>query len=155
MGHIAGPYGVLGWLRVQPYSELPDALAQHRIWQVAGEQYVLEAARVHSGTLLAKLAGIETPEAARALKGAIVGIARSALPKLPSGEYYWSDLVGLRVVNTRGELLGVVDEVSSNGAHEVLRVAGEQVRLLPWVGSVVKRIDLAAKGIEVEWEADW
>jgi 16S rRNA processing protein RimM len=155
MGRIAGPYGVHGWLRVQPYSELPDALAAHRTWRVGGRDYTLEESRVHSGSLLAKLAGIESPEAARALKGAAVELARSALPQLPPGEYYWADLVGLSVVNTRGVRLGVIEEVFSNGAHEILRVAGEKTRLLPWVETVIKQIDLAAREIAVEWEADW
>jgi 16S rRNA processing protein RimM len=155
MGRIAGSYGVQGWLRVQPYSELPDALAAYRVWRVGGGEYLLHAARAHSGALLAKLDGIETPEAARALKGATVEIERSALPPPAQGEYYWTDLVGLQVMNTRGARLGTVAEVSSNGAHEVLRIAGERERLLPWVGSVVKRVDLAAGEIEVEWEADW
>jgi 16S rRNA processing protein RimM len=43
----------------------------------------------------------------------------------------------------------------SNGVHDVMEVAGEKVRLLPWVPAVVKEVDLLRKQVRVEWGADW
>ena len=63
--------------------------------------------------------------------------------------------MGLEVFNEQGSLLGVVRGLSSHGAQDVMEVAGDRVRLLPWVDAVVKRVDLAARRIEVEWGADW
>ena len=108
--------------------------------------------RPHSGTLLAKLEGIENPEQAKLLKGKAVEIPR---PEARNGSYYWSDLVGLEVVNEQGEVLGVVARMFSNGAHDVMELAGERERLLPWVPPVVKKVDLQARRIEVAWGADW
>jgi len=112
----------------------------------------VQETRIHSGTLLAKLQGIDNPEQARALKGKAVEIPR---PEAGDGRYYWSDLVGLEVVNVQGVVLGVVKQMSSNGAHDVMAVAGDRERFLPFVPAYVLRVDLQAKRIEVDWQADW
>jgi 16S rRNA processing protein RimM len=149
-GRVAGPYGVRGWVRVAV--DDPELLATQRRWWLDGAEYAVQETKVHSGTLLAKLAGVETPERARELKGRPVVIER---PELAAGEHYWTDLVGLEVVNEQGVVLGVVKAMSHNGAHEVMEVAGERTRLLPWVPAYVKKVDLDKRRIEVEWGADW
>jgi 16S rRNA processing protein RimM len=149
-GRVAGSYGVRGWLKVAV--DDPELLATRRRWWLEGAEYAVQETKLHSGRLLAKLAGIETPERARELKGKPVVIERPA-PR--EGEVYWSDLVGLEVVNEKGVVLGVVKAMSHNGAHEVMEVAGERTRLLPWVPAYVKKVDLAKRRIEVEWGADW
>lgn len=155
MGRVAGPYGIKGWVRVVPYTDAVDALSGYSAWRVGGLEYPVEESRPHSGTLLARLRGVDTPEAARGLKGSVVAVPRSALPEPPEGEFYWSDLVGFEVVNGQGEVFGPVEGVFSNGAHDVVEVGGERKRLLPWVDSVVKRVDTASRRIEVDWGADW
>lgn len=155
MGRVAGSYGVHGWIRVKPWSGSPDALATCRAWFVGGVEYAVEEYKIHSGTLLARLAGIASREAAMKLKGSAVAVPRSALPEPEEGRYYWADLVGLEVVNSQGMVLGVLREMLSHGAHDVMELAGERTRLIPWVPAVVKRVDLEAKRIEVEWGADW
>jgi len=149
-GRIAGSYGVRGWLRVAV--DEPDLLAAAPVWWIGGEALVVKEAKPHSGTLLAKLEGVETPEAAQKLKGRAVEIPR---PALGEGSYYWADLVGMEVVNEKGEILGVVKRMFSNGAHDVMELSGERERLLPWVPPVVKKVDLLKKRVEVEWGADW
>jgi 16S rRNA processing protein RimM len=149
-GRVAGSYGVRGWLRV--VVDEPDVLAGQPTWWLAGREYAMRETKVHSGTLLAKLDGIETPEQAKALRGQAVTIPR---PEAGKGRHYWSDLVGLEVVNEQGVVLGVVKEMSSNGAHDVMEVAGERTRLLPFVPAYIRQVDLQNRRIEVEWEADW
>ena len=148
-GRVAGPYGVRGWVKV--VVDEPGVLAAQPVWWIGGDEYRLEDAKLHSGKLLAKLAGIDTPELARRYKGKAVSIPR---PEAGDGRYYWDDLVGLEVVNSQGLLLGVVKTMSSNGAHDVMEVAGERTRLLPFVPAYVRLVDLQKKQIEVEWEAD-
>ena len=149
-GRVAGPYGVRGWLRV--VVDEPEVLAAQPAWWLAGAEYAVRETKPHSGTLLAKLAGIETPEQAKAFKGRPVSIPR---PAAGAGRYYWAELVGLEVVNEQGVVLGVVKEMSSNGVHDVMEVAGDRQRLLPFVPAYVKNVDLRKKRIEVEWGADW
>ena len=81
---------------------------------------------------------------------------RAVLPKPEQGVYYWADLVGLEVVNTQGLVLGVVKGMFSSGAQDVVELQGaKRTQLLPWVSAVVKRVDLEAGRIEVDWGADW
>ena len=149
-GRVADAYGVRGWLKV--VVDEPEVLAAQPVWWIGGSEHAVEEAKVHSGKLLAKLGGISTPELARKYKGKPVSIPR---PDAGRGRYYWADLVGLEVVNEKGVVLGVVKQMSSNGAHDVMEVAGERTRLLPFVPVYVKNVDLLKKRIEVEWEADW
>jgi 16S rRNA processing protein RimM len=84
-----------------------------------------------------------------------VCVRRDALPPPDEGHYYLDDLVGLAVVNEQGERLGVVKQLFSNGAQDVMEVTGDRMRLLPWVPSVVRKVDLPRGQITVEWGADW
>jgi 16S rRNA processing protein RimM len=147
---VAGSYGVRGWMKVAV--DDPALLARQPRWWLDGAEFAVQETRVHSGKLLAKLAGIETPERAQEFKGKPIVIERPALEK---GQHYWSDLVGLEVVNEAGVVLGVVKAMSNNGAHDVMEISGDRTRLLPWVPAYVKQVDLEKRRIDVEWGADW
>jgi 16S rRNA processing protein RimM len=152
MGRVAGSYGVRGWIKVGR----PEAgLAGCGEWWIDGEPHAVKETKEHSGTLLARLDGVGNREAARKLRGRAVSVSRAALPAPEAGHYYLADLIGLEVVNERGEKLGVVKRLFTNGAQDVMELAGDRERLLPWVPTVVKNVDLQKRRIEVEWGADW
>ena len=152
MGRVAGSYGVRGWIRVEaPQQALPGCDR----WWIGGTEYPVEQTKAHSGALLAKLAGVATPEAAKKLRGSKVLVQRDALPEAEAGHYYLADLVGLEVVNGQGVVLGVVKQWMFNGAHDVMAVAGDRERLLPFVPAYVLKVDMQARRIEVDWQADW
>ncbi len=161
MGRIFGSWGVRGGVRVDPYTEDPETLATYETWLVGREgewkEYKVLEARLHTTQVVAQLEGLTDRDAALKLKGCEVAVLRETLPEPDDGSYYWSDLVGLAVVNTGGTALGVVKEMFSNGAQDVIDVvageAGEVKRLIPW--TAVQSVDLKARRIEVEWEADW
>lgn len=152
---MAGSYGVRGWVKVAPQKGVAEALVAAKEWWLGEELHRVDEAKVHSATVVAKLAGIETREQALALKGRKIAVARAALPDADDGRYYLADLVGLEVVNEQGLKLGVVRQWFTNGPQDVMELAGDRVRLVPWVPAVVKNVDLEAKRIEVEWGADW
>ena len=153
MGRVAGTYGVRGWIRVEAAQA---ALTDCTTWWIGSTAYPVVQVKEHSGTLLAQLDGLANREAAQKLKGSKVFVQREALPKPEAGHYYLADLVGLEVVNERGEALGVVTRWVFNGAQDVMEVAGNgKVRLLPWIPGVVKNVDLQKRQIDVEWGADW
>jgi 16S rRNA processing protein RimM len=111
---------------------------------------------VHGDGLIVCLDGVATREGAEALEGQFVGVPREQLPATEGGEYYWADLIGLAVLNLAGVSLGKVTRLIETGANDVLVVTdGERERLLPFVGHVVKDVDVAAGRINVDWEADW
>lgn len=161
MGRVAAPYGVQGWLKVQPFTEKVDALLGYPTWWLTGRGEVtphrLLEGREHSGVLIARLEGIASREDAAAWRGVDVSVPREALPEVEDNEVYWYDLVGLTVVNRRGELLGTVKSVEDNGAHPILRVTGVEggERLIPMVAAFVEGVDLEANRIDVDWQSDY
>lgn len=155
MGRVAGSYGVRGWVKVAPDGGAAQGLVAAGQWWIGGRAYEVAGARAHGATVIGKPEGIETREQALALKGQEVAVRREALPAAGEGRYYLADLLGLEVVNEQGSLLGVVTQTYSNGAHDVIEVAGERTRLIPWVGAVVKDVDLPNGRVQVQWEADW
>jgi len=155
MGRVAGAYGVRGWVKVVPQAGVQDSLAQAQAWWLGEDCRRVVQARRHSATVIAKLEGVDTPEQAQALKGRDVSVERDALPEPEEGRYYLVDLIGLEVVNVQGRRLGVVRRWLTNGPQDVMELSGEQVRLVPWVPTVVRQVDLEAGRIEVQWEADW
>jgi 16S rRNA processing protein RimM len=153
MGRVAGSYGVRGWIKVQAPER---ALAECRKWSIGGTEYPVEQVKEHSGTLLAKLASLESREAALKLKGSTVYVQREAMPAPAAGHYYLADLVGLEVVNEEGVVLGAVKQWTFNGAQDVMEIAANgKTRLLPWVPEVVRKVDLQNRRIHVGWGADW
>lgn len=159
MGRIAAPFGVKGWVKVQPYSEDPGALMDFDAWRVGlGEQhtqYPVEAVQDHGNALVAKLAGIDDRDAAYALRGMEISVAKRDLPPPEANEFYWSDLIGLTVINRDGAELGRVASLMETGAHDVLVVRGKREHLIPFVAAFVGAVDLARGTVEVDWGDDW
>lgn len=185
VGAIMQAYGVRGQVKVAPHAEHGgEALLHARRWWlseklegkadsnaaesggVPTEVRVLEA-RVHSGTISARLQGYDDRDAALALKGVRVHVRRRDFPVLAdSDEFYWVDLIGLEVINTAGEPLGRVAGMVDNHAHSVLRVefkpdgSGEDggkmlERLIPFVAAYVQTVDLKGGRITVDWQSDY
>jgi 16S rRNA processing protein RimM len=164
MGRVAGPHGVKGWLKIEPWSEDPATLVRHPVWWVRRpgapmpwREVEVVGARRHGGGVVAQWAGVGSREAAEALRGFEIGLPREALDAPGPDEYYWADLEGSAVVNRAGVALGRVAEVTANGAHAILRVQddGGRERLIPFVAAYVDRVDVAGDRIEVDWEPDY
>lgn len=166
LGKITSTFGIKGWVKVYSYTDPMENLLQYSHWQILlrGQRQVIRKldGRVHGKGLVARLDGVDTPEAAQLLAGAEILLHRSKLPNLPEGDYYWNQLAGLQVVNTEGQLYGEVDYLMETGANDVLVVKpcqgslDRQERLIPWrMPQVVRRVDLVAGLIEVDWDADF
>lgn len=154
-------YGVRGGLRVYSYTEPRENIVRYSPWHVrtgAGwQEMAVRDGRAHGKGVVVWLEGCTDRDAAAQLVGADVAVRRSQLPELPAGEYYWTDLIGLRVTSQSGAPLGIVVSLMETAAHDVLVVASDgQERLIPFVmGRVVQDIDLAAGAMTVDWEPDY
>ncbi len=159
MGRICAPFGVKGWIRVQPFTQEVDGLLAYPEWWVAGgrgwEIYRVAESGVHGANLLARLEGFADRETAASLKNRDVAIPRDRMPEAGSGEYYWADLLELEVENVHGERLGYVERLLETGANTVLVVKGERQRLLPFVSGVVLEVNRAAGKLRVDWGPDY
>src|SRR5699024_8188144 len=151
-------FGVRGWVRVYSYTRPVDGLIRYERWFLdhfaqegchdAWRPLRVVAAKRHGKALVAQLAVpdgrvLADRDIAAGLLGADVAVARSDMPVLPPGEYYWHDLIGLEVANRAAESLGQVTGMMETGANDVLVVKGERERLIPFVpGVIVDHVDL-------------
>lgn len=158
MGRVVAPYGIYGWLKVQPDTATVKSLLDYADWWLGGSgqwrQWNVEHARVHGNTVLVKLRGVDDRDAAFAFKGQLVAVPRAQLPPAAEDEYYWTDLIGLGVRNQQQVDLGRVADVFATGANDVLVVRDDAARerLLPFVAQVVLKVDLAAGSMLVDWD---
>jgi 16S rRNA processing protein RimM len=165
LGRILAPYGVQGWLRIHAFGDDPlawgrmqnlwfcdDENAEDARWQ----SVELEQIKLHASGIVIKFKGISDRDSAESFSPCFIGAPREALPKTANDEYYWSDLIGLQVVNLTAVVLGRVSSLLESGANQVLVVDGEDKQhLLPFVAPIVKSVDLKAKQVLVDWDADW
>lgn len=157
MGQVSAPYGIKGWIKVRPYTETMDSLLDFPVWWLGGEggwqeSRVLEA-HVHGKSIVADIEASRDRSAAEKLKGLQIAVPRASLPVAGKNEYYWSDLVGLKVVNPEGVELGLVRSVIETGANDVLEVDGGG--LIPFISRYILEVDLKSGKILADWGADW
>lgn len=162
IGEVSGPHGVSGWLKVHSYTHPPDGILGYDLWYLGGRdsqhrrQMALQEGRRQSKAIFAKLDGCGDREQANSLIGMEIAIRRTDLPSIGDGEYYWADIIGLRVIATDGAPLGVVHRILDTGANDVMIVHGERERLIPYLpGSVVRQVDVSGGIIEVDWDPDF
>lgn len=147
-------------MKVYSYTDPPENILGYGPWLLKrGNEWrraEVEDGKRHGKGLIAKLRGCDDRDAAAAWVGAEIAIRRSQLEALEPGEYYWTDLIGLRVLGTDGTEYGVVAQLLETGANDVLVVKGDRERLIPFVlEQVVTRIDLEKGELRVDWNPDF
>jgi len=161
MGRIAAAHGIRGWVKIQPYTEYLDSLMDYRSWWIGREggpwrEVEVRQCEAHNKTLAAELPDCPDRSAAEKLKGLLIAVPRNNLPQQNNDEYYWSDLIGLAVVNEAGVSLGTVGSLLETGANQVLSVRGDNGEILiPFVASAIKQVDMKNKTILVDWAPDY
>ncbi len=164
VGHITGVYGVKGWIKVFSNTEPREGIKDYNPWYLKTKtdshwrKIQVESARRHGKTVVAKIAGIDDREEAMLLSGQEIAIAASQMKPLGKDEYYWRDLIGLRVINQQDIELGVVKELMETGANDVLVVESAEGKqhLIPWtLGHAIIGVDVEARCIEVDWDTAW
>lgn len=157
LGRIVGVFGVDGWVKLHSFTEPRENIFRYRPWTLrgpAGESTVAAPqGRAQGKGVVARLDGVGDRDAAAALVGTEIWVARAVLPKARKGEYYWADLEGLAVRTVEGVDLGRVSHLFATGANDVMVVRGERERLIPFVpGQAVAKVDLDAGVVEVDWD---
>jgi 16S rRNA processing protein RimM len=161
LGRIRRPFGVKGWLHVESFTEPLEALLDYRQWTLrspggARALRVVAEGRSQGRELVVRLEGIEDRQAAQALVGAVVEVARSELPPTRARDYYRADLLGLAVSNREGVDLGVLAHFieAANGATMVIKHAASGEHWVPATPEYLWHVDLAAGRIIVDWPID-
>jgi 16S rRNA processing protein RimM len=180
VGRILDAWGVKGWVKVLPHSSDPEALLAAKAWflQVPEARFrpgfsvfsgtvslTVDECKIHSGTIVAKIEGVDDRTLAEGLRGTRIFLPRSSFPSAAKDEYYWVDLIGLNVLNREGVALGQVRDLMATGPHSVLcveyQLTGEDgavsqaERMIPFVAAYVDSVDLPGKCITVDWQPDY
>ena len=155
VGAISGAFGIKGEVRLKSFCAEPEAIADYApLWTEDGSRsFTVKVTRSIPGGLSARLSGVETKEAADALRGTSLFADRSKLPNLPDDEFYHADLIGLDVLDTGGAKIGTVRAVFNHGAGDILEVFApgrKSALLLPFTKAIVPTVDLGAGRIIVD-----
>jgi 16S rRNA processing protein RimM len=158
LGFVGAPFGVRGWIKLRSHTDPPERLLDHRslcigqgsVWQ----NYRIEASGRSGGALTVKLTGVEDRDQAQALRGAQVCVPRGELPQRNEKDFYRADLIGCEVVNLDGIGLGFVQHFIESPAQVLMVVRGTQEFWIPAVPQHLRRVDLQARRVVVDWNAD-
>jgi 16S rRNA processing protein RimM len=146
------PHGVRGELKCAVLTDFPRRFSSTRRVFLGGSRQPFDVvrARIQGRFVLLKLEGIDSRDAAERWRNAVVAVPAGERVLLPRGSYYWQDVLGLRVVEEGGEVLGEVREILETGANDVYVVQTERGELLlPAIKDVVQQIDLDEKTMVV------
>lgn len=152
VGALGGSFGVHGEVRLKSFCADPQAIADYTpLYTEDGRAFaqVVLTGQLKNG-FSARIDGIVTKEDADALRNTTLFADRAKMPSLPDDEYYYTDLIGLSVLDTGGKVLGTVKNVMDHGAGDLLElnVPGQsETILLPFTQAIVPTVDLPSKRI--------
>jgi 16S rRNA processing protein RimM len=149
IARIVSPQGNKGEVKTEVVTDFPERFASTPAVYLGEEyrRYELDGYRLQGRVAVLKLRDVESMEQAERLRGDLVHVPEEEAVELPTGHYFWHQIMGLRVVTVEGETIGTVDDILETGSNDVYVVhgpGGEQ--LIPAIKDVVKGIDLE-KGI--------
>jgi 16S rRNA processing protein RimM len=148
IGRVIKTHGIKGRVKVEYFGEDLHRFSHYREIFIVGEKGKIEPYEMietipRPPGLILRLKGIEKIEQAESLIGKEIFIEKRALPELDVGEYYWVDILGMRVETQEGKKIGKVKEIFSTGAHDVYVVEGKRGEIfLPAIAEVIQSIDL-------------
>jgi 16S rRNA processing protein RimM len=162
VGKISGAFGVKGWVKIYSFTDPRENILSYSPLYLSRKGEWVEV-KVVEGRLQGKgvvmsLDGVTDRDQVLPLVGVELAIAKTQIKPAGKDEYYWSDLIGMSVVNLQDEQLGHVESLLENGAHDVLVVVNKDKteRLIPFVlDDIVELVDLDNKVIRVDWESDY
>lgn len=161
IGKISGVFGIKGWVKVFSFTGYREDILQYSPWllkkNAATKTVEIVAGQLQNRLVVAQIKGIDDRNAAESLMGWEIFIDSAQLPAAKKDEYYWSDLIGLQVENIEGVILGVIDSMLETGANDVIVVQGEERQhAIPFLQpQIVLEVDLAARKMRVDWDADF
>lgn len=159
LGRIGSPYGVLGWMHIQSFTDPPEGILDYPAWSLrvgagAPTAYRVAEGRIQGRGVVARLDGVTDRDAAALLRGALVEVRRSELPKPGKREFYRADLIGFAVRNLEGVELGQLDHFVEGAASVMMVVVGAEEYWIPAIPQYLRQVDLDGRRVSVDWPAD-
>jgi 16S rRNA processing protein RimM len=159
IGRFGSTFGISGWIKVISFTSVPQDILNYNPWLIKKDHIwqpiAITKKEIRGKHILVKLANFDSPEAVKVFTNQEIAVDKNQLLTLPPGEYYWADLIGLRVLTKDGVELGIVESLMETGSNDVLVVKGERRRLIPYLSFVVLKVDLGIGQIIVDWNKDF
>ncbi|VFM99324.1 MAG: 16S rRNA processing protein RimM [Candidatus Kentron sp. G] len=161
VGRVSGVYGIQGWVKIHSFTAPVDNILRYSPWELRPPKenkpvrVTVADSRKYKNGCLVRFDLYRDRDATLGLVGSDIVISRDQLLPTDTQEYYWADLVGCRVVARDGTDLGQVVWLIETGANDVLVVAGERERLIPFTSEVILAVDPARRVIYVDWDTDF
>jgi len=160
VGRFGRPHGIKGFVTVYSFTEPSDNILSYSDWHVflnhCWQPIKLLSVQVHNKSIVAQIEGYPERESVARLTNLEIAIQRVQLAPLAPGEYYWHQLVGMKVINQQGQIFGQVVEVMPTGSNDVLVVQGEKKHLIPYLpGQFIIEINDESQTITVDWDMDF
>lgn len=144
-GKIVTTHGIRGEVKIMPYTDSPELLAEFDRLFIGKEhkEIIIERSRVFKSTVIAKIEGVDTPEAAEKLRNKILYMHRDDL-ELDDDTYFIQDLIGMEVRNAdTQQVYGTIADVMQTGANDVYVIKGsDREYLVPAIADVVISTDV-------------
>jgi 16S rRNA processing protein RimM len=154
LGAIAGAHGVRGLVKIKSFTQDPANLTAYGpLTDESGQRrFEIAVSGQAKGVLLARIEGVEDRDAAQALRGVRLYVARAVLPEPEAEEFYLADLIGLAVEDPDGRPLGKVATVENYGAGDLLEIARPEDAplLVPFTKAAVPLVDLEGGRVVVD-----
>ena len=151
IGRVARAFGIRGQIRISPFTESFEAFGRSAVLVFDESAYNVRSVSIHKGTVLAALEGVDTRDKAEKLTGCLVKTAEQNLPPKEQDEYYWFELIGMKVSTVDGRYLGEITQITPTGANDVLHVEGTLGEvLLPMIDAVVIEVDVEKHEMTVD-----
>ena len=149
---IVNTHGIRGEVKALHYTD-GDAFFKKvkTVYKENGEAVKIISWKFHKGSVILKLEGVDEVNDAEKLKFVKLYAKKEDLPKLPKGEYYFFELIGLTAILEDGEELGKVTDVIENNASNLLEITkkdGEKV-LVPNIPVFVAKTDIKKGQIQI------
>jgi len=144
-GEIVTTHGVRGEMKVLPWADGPDFLCEFNRVRIGGTEYKVESCRIQKTCNLLKVTGVDTMEAAQALRGKVVEVYRDDAPE---DLIFVAELIGVRVF-AEGKEIGKVADVLDYPGNKVYVVRGEHTYMIPAVKAFVLSTDMEREEMQV------
>ena len=161
VGVIGAAHGLRGEVRLKSYTEDPMAIGDYGPLRLQdGRSVTVKPLRfLRDDLIIAKLVGIDDRTQAESLTGLHLSLSRARLPALADDdEFYHADLVGLKVVDPAGDVLGHIVGLFNHGAGDMLEIRltmPAPTDFLPFTKEFVPKIDIKAGYVEVVLPKDF
>lgn len=155
IGTITQPFGIKGEMKVYPHTDDPARFKKLKKIYVENktgyDEYEIESAKMSLPLVIIKLKGFDTPEAVRVLRQCDIYVSRDDAAPLKEGEYYFADILGLKVIDEDEKPLGCITDILETGANDVYEITSDDGKkiLLPAIKECILNIDIESSVMKV------